>query len=114
VVWEDLGDGEWRSAIAVDEAKDLLIDGFKGRQAVTDGAAPALSLSRVQEAVIRNCRAVPGISTFLSLEGEETQGICLVNNDLRGAEIPITLGEGVCGDALDLDGTHQCHPKANT
>jgi polygalacturonase len=86
VVWEDLGHGEWQSAISVDEAKDLLIEGFKGRQAMPGAPTPAVLLRRVEGATLRHCRAEPGTSTFLGLADEETREILLVNNDLRGVQ----------------------------
>src|SRR5439155_24469873 len=69
VGWGDLRAGEWQSAIAVDEAKELFIDGFRGRTATPSAASPALSLSRVERAMIQHSRAEPGTGTFLGLAG---------------------------------------------
>jgi hypothetical protein len=88
VIWESPEAGEWRSAIAVEEAEQLLLDGFKGRQAKPESEEPAISFKQVQGALIRNCVAAPGTSTFLSLAGAETGEIRLLNNDLRSARQP--------------------------
>jgi hypothetical protein len=100
VTWGELGGGDWQSALAVDGAQDLLIDGFRGRQAALDGSHPAISLSRVDGALLRNCRAAPGTGTFLGLAGAETREIALLQNDLRRARTPNTRGDEVAREAL--------------
>jgi Glycosyl hydrolases family 28 len=113
VVWEDHPlrgrcppAGEWRSAVSVEEAEDLVIDGFRGRQALPEAgrrpspAPPAIALDRVAGALVRNCRAAPGTGTFLGLAGRETREICLANNDLRHAQTPHAREEAVPESAL--------------
>jgi hypothetical protein len=100
VGWSDLRAGEWQSAIAVDQAKELLIDGFRGRTASPDAALPAIALSRVEGAMIRHCRADPGTGTFLGLAGRETREVCLRDNDLRAAQRRYTQEPDVGSDAI--------------
>jgi hypothetical protein len=100
VIWDEVGAGDWQSAIAVDQAQDLWIDGFRGRQAVPGGPAPVIALHQVQGATIRRCRAEPGASTFLGLSGDKTREICLWNNDLRYAQRPHALAEEVGASML--------------
>src|SRR5262249_974890 len=104
VIWEGPGSGDWQSAIVVNQAQDLRIDGFRGRQAVPGGAAPAIALHQVEGALIRPCRAAPGTSTFLGLAGAETREIFLRNNDLRCARRPHALDETVSAGALREEG----------
>lgn len=66
------------------EVNDLVVDGFQGRQAM-DSGKPAVELSKVKNALFRNCVAPEGTGTFLKV-GEGCSRISLMNNDLGYAE----------------------------
>jgi hypothetical protein len=81
---EEPTSARWTSPLAVEDAADLSVDGFRG--ALPKGsAAPAISLARVDGAVIRDSRAMPGTGTFLSA-GDGVRDAVLMHNDLRGAK----------------------------
>jgi hypothetical protein len=54
VTWGELRAGEWQSALVVEEARDVLIDGFRGRSAAP--GRPAIDLRSVEGALMRNSR----------------------------------------------------------
>ena len=88
MIWENLGAGEWRSAVAVSDAQDLVIDGFQGRPAVVGSDEPAIALCRVERAALHDCRAAPGTRIFLACVETSMREIRLANNELSGDEMP--------------------------
>jgi hypothetical protein len=98
VTWGELRAGEWGSALAVEEARDLEIDRFRGRGATA--TAPAIHLRDVQEARIRNSRAPEGTGTFLSLSGPKTRDLLLAQNDLCRAQRPYQCEEDAAAEVL--------------
>jgi len=85
--------------------KGLELEGFSDRQANSQGgSAAAVALNRVEDAVIRNCRVLPGTGQFLSFAGENTRDILLIGNDSRRARIPYRLSREAPKDAVrELD-----------
>jgi polygalacturonase len=83
-IWNKPEKPEWGSAMRFVEVNDLVVDGFQGRQAM-DSGKPAVELSKVKNALFRNCVAPEGTGTFLKV-GEACSRISLMNNDLGYAE----------------------------
>ncbi|MGA2534258.1 MAG: glycosyl hydrolase family 28 protein [Candidatus Aminicenantales bacterium] len=102
VVWEKPLYDRWQSALSFEDVKWLVLDGVRARQAKDGGDAPAIVLRRVNDAVIRNCRADEGTGTFLFLSGRETSGIVLAGNDLRWAKTAFTLADGAGEKAVEI------------
>ena len=65
--------------------EDLVIDGFRGRQASPAGNAAAIALDRGKKATIRNSEAAEGTGVFL-LHSDVTDERLFVNNDLSRAK----------------------------
>jgi hypothetical protein len=102
VVWEKPLYDRWQSALAFEDIKGLVLDGVVARQAQDGGSAPAILLKRVDDALIRDCRAAEGTGTFILLSGRETKGIVLVGNDVRRAKTSFALADGAGEKALEI------------
>lgn len=84
VIMEEPTSARWTSPLAIEDAADVSVDGFRG--ALPKGSsAPTISFKRVEGAVIRDSRAAPGTRTFLEA-GEGVRDVVLMHNDLRGAK----------------------------
>jgi polygalacturonase len=94
VIWEKPLFEKWQSALAFEKIKGLILEGVSARQAQDGGAAAAILLREVDDAVIRNCRAAEGTATFLQFSGGGTRSIILAGNDLRKARTAFTLADG--------------------
>ena len=84
IAWEEPFYDRWRSALFLDEIRELEVRGFKGRQAGTGGGA-AVVLNQVEEAVIRQGRAAGGTDVFIEVRGDRSRDIAVLENDLRNA-----------------------------
>jgi hypothetical protein len=83
VVMEEPTSKRWTSTLVVEDAADISLDGFRGT--LPKGSkAPAVSLERVDGAVVRDSRAMAGTGTFLSA-GAGVKDVVLMHNDLRAA-----------------------------
>jgi len=102
IVWEGPASEKWRSALALDEVQDVVLDGITAAQSPAAESAPAVLMNQVDTAVVRNCRAAPGTGTFLLLTGEGTKDVLLERNDLRRALLPYSLKEGAKPESLKL------------
>jgi hypothetical protein len=92
VVWDEPSYGPWESALYLEDIRDLDLDDFRGGPAPGAAAAkPAVVLTNVEDALIRNCRSVPGTETFLYIRGERSRSIALSGNDFRAAKVPLRL-----------------------
>lgn len=100
VVWEEPSLPAWRSALCLEDACDLTLDGFTGRAAWPERGEPAVLLSRVSDALIRHARAPEGTRLFLKVTGRDSRGILLHANDLRRAGVMYQLDTGVPRGAL--------------
>ena len=102
VVWQEPASGKWRSGLAFEEVRDLVLDGVRTVQAPGAEDAPAVLLDRVEEAVVRDCRAADGTGVFLLLAGEGTRDVLFERNDLRKARLPYAFASGAKPQALRL------------
>jgi hypothetical protein len=98
--WEEPAAEKWTSAISVEDAKGVEIDGFCGRQAYLGRDVPAIVFKNVSDAMIRDSKAPEGTATFLKVTGHDSHGISLFGNDLRKAKAPIQLDTDVAKDAV--------------
>ncbi len=85
VVWEKPLYDKWRSALSFEDVRGLILDGVTARQAQDAPGEAAIVFRRVEDAVVRDCRAAEGTGTFLLLAGPETRGVVLSGNDFRRA-----------------------------
>jgi len=95
VYWEQPELVSWKSALYIEDASELVVDRFCGRQAKLGSGDAALVLNRVEGATIRDSRAPIGTATFLRVTGKSSKDIVLVGNDLRKANIPYVLDDNV-------------------
>src|SRR6185436_7497046 len=104
IVWDAPESAAWRSALAVEDARDLRVEGLSARQAPSS-KVPVVVLERVEGATLRACRALPGTSEFLHLAGDRNRDVLLLGNDLRAAAIPFGADSGApSADVLRSDG----------
>jgi hypothetical protein len=71
-------------AIYCEQFRDVLIDGFQGRQPHPNDKKAAIALCGGQDITIRNCKATKGTATFLQHENLADERL-FVNNDLSEA-----------------------------
>ena len=93
VHWEKPASDKWQSALYLEDIQGLELDGFSGGPANTK--FPAVVLSQVEDATIRNTRAEPGTSVFLDVKGDKSRGISVTGNDFRNARAPYRVSSEV-------------------
>jgi len=98
VIWDKPASAKWQSALRMEDAQDVELDGFGGRPA--GAGAPAIGFTNVDGATVRNSNAAPGTELFLDLAGAKTRGIRLIGNDLGPAKVPYRVGSGAQRDAV--------------
>jgi hypothetical protein len=90
ITWEKPEYQRWENAVLVENVQDLEVENLRARQAkINDRSGAALVLNQVQRAWVRSCRALPGTSIFLKIEGRDTRDILLDGNDLSLARKPV-------------------------
>ncbi len=87
IQWESNLPDYFSDGIHCEYFTDLNIDGFKGGPAQNGDSNAAIYLQHGHTVSIRNCEALPGTGTFLSLTDVEDQRL-FVNNDLLNAQHP--------------------------
>lgn len=93
VTWADGLPEFFSHGIQADNFRDLVIDGFTGRQAHSGDSRPVISLANGNMVTIRNCRADSGSGPFLGLTGMRNERL-FVNNDLSDAHTAFVNGSG--------------------
>jgi hypothetical protein len=93
LTWDDNLPDFFDHAVSCEHFRNLVIDGFRGRQPHAGGQKAALSLTDGQNVIIRNCVTVEGTGTFLSHSDLKDGGL-LVNNDLRAAKKTFAPDQG--------------------
>jgi len=92
VQWETEGaEPKWASAAVFRNVRDLVVDGFRGRQGLLVSPFPALLLEDVSDALIRESKAEPGCGTFLRVAGSGSANIRMRNNDLEQARLAVAF-----------------------
>jgi hypothetical protein len=101
IAWAEPYSPAWQSALTVDNAEDLLLDGITATQA-PGSATPVLDLKDVRRSRIQNCRALPGAATFLRFSGARTRDVGMVDNDLSKAQNPVEFSPEVDPGVISL------------
>ncbi len=83
--WEEPLHRFFSHGIECEDFQNLVIDGFRGRQAHVSNQAPVISLKNGSAATIRNCFAEEQSGTFLTLSNVSDQRL-FVNNDVVNAK----------------------------
>lgn len=86
VNWEKPASAKWQSALRLEDAEDVELEGFRGRPAAA--GFPTVQFTNVDGAAVRNSKALPGTAAFLGVAGAKSRGIRLSGNDLGGAGVP--------------------------
>ena len=84
VQWADAMPSYYSSALEIEDAQDLDLDGFQGRQAAIGSVTPVIALDRVNQVSICNSKALEGASTFLSTRRVTGERL-FEDNDLSNA-----------------------------
>ncbi|MCC7361657.1 MAG: right-handed parallel beta-helix repeat-containing protein [Anaerolineales bacterium] len=87
------------SALLIENAQGLTLEGVSAGPAPANLGAPAIVLRDVAGAVVADCRANPSSGAFLHLEGS-TQNVLLRGNDTRKAAQAVTRASGVAETAV--------------
>jgi polygalacturonase len=95
VYWDTPASPKWESALSLEEIRGLEIDGFSGRQAKLGGAASAIVMTNVENAMVRNCKAQSGTEQFARIAGGRSNGIVFFGNDLRQAKVSCSRDDAV-------------------
>ena len=85
--WADDLPGYFSDGIHCEHVNNLTIDRFIGRQPQKSGSGAAIALQHVSKVSIKNCEALEGTGTFLSIDDVKDQRL-FVNNDLTKAKNP--------------------------
>jgi hypothetical protein len=98
--WEKPFYDKWQSALSISDADGVQVDGFSGNAAWPERNIPALDLSRVTNATLRNMDAPQGTNVFLKIAGADTHDVHLIGNDFHQAKVPYQLDSDVKPDAV--------------
>ncbi|OGU26850.1 MAG: hypothetical protein A2X66_07965 [Ignavibacteria bacterium GWA2_54_16] len=102
VFWETPASKRWQSALSIEDARGVEVHNFSGAAGAVGSDVPVISLTRVEDAMIRNSVVREGTKTFLGLAGSGISNIVIQGNDLRRAAKPIVSSGDVAGDAVNL------------
>jgi polygalacturonase len=95
IVWQGEPAPMAGSALVIEEAEDLVLDGVSARQAQIGSDMPAIRLKNVRRGVVRNCVAQEGTGVFIRCSGRGTRRLVLDDNDMRRAVVPVALTKRV-------------------
>jgi hypothetical protein len=100
--WNQPEKAEWGSAVRFENAENIVIDGFKGRQSLGSGE-PAIRLKNVDDAYLHNCQAAELAGTFLKV-AEGCSNILFTNSDMRNASETVELNKNIPKNSLKVKG----------
>jgi polygalacturonase len=89
-----------RPAWVCDDAEDLEFFGCTASSA--SGSNPVIRFNNVRNALIHGCRSPETGGSFLRVEGESSQRISLMANDLAAAKEAFELGPGLRNEAVSF------------
>lgn len=89
---------EERPAIFCDDVKDLEVTGLRSASIV--GVQPVIKLTQTRRAFIQGCTAPAGTKAFLAVQGNKSQQVVLMNNNLVGAEKLVETDKDVPENAI--------------
>ena len=104
-----LEDADQRPAIVADDADGLDLVSF--RAAPPSAGQPLIHLNNVRQALINGARAFPGTGKFLRLQGQSTQNVHLVANDLSAIALPFDVDADVPPGAFLEHGNLMSDPR---
>lgn len=81
--WATPHAGDWRSALRVENADGILLDGVRASPSPHAPDAPAISLHGVTDVTVRHCKTLAGTRTFLHTEAMDAGEVTLIDNDVR-------------------------------
>lgn len=96
--WNQPENPEWGSPVRFENAENIEISGFKGRQSL-DSGKPVIRLTNVEGATIHDCQAVESSGTFLEV-AEGCKEILYTDNDLRRASNSLLVSDQVGKDEV--------------
>ncbi len=88
----DLAGPDLRPAVICDDVEDLEISGFCAQG--NRKADCLIRLDQTRQAFIHGCRPLSYVETFLRVEGQRSQGITLIGNELSKAKSVVKIGGG--------------------
>ena len=86
VEWADDVPSFFTHAIEAESFRELVVDGFRGRQAQKTGSA--IRLAGGEDAVVRDSRAAAGTDTFVEATAVTGRTV-FTGNDVRAARQPV-------------------------
>jgi hypothetical protein len=105
--WGTPASAKWTSALGLQDIDGLNLDNISARQAQLGTATAAITLSRVQNATIRNSSPQTGTETFMNFTGTTTSNILIYSNDFSNAKTAYTtdgtFGAGVIRSELNVN-----------
>ena len=102
----DLGfeDQDLRPALAFDDAQDVDLSGLHAQS--TASSHSLIWLKQVRGAVVRGCRPHVKTRTFVRLDGDGSDNVAIMCNDLSNVEHVLELGAEVKKDAVHESNNH--------
>ncbi len=96
--WNQPEKAEWGSPVRFENAENIEIAGFKGRQSL-GSENPVIRLKNVAGAYVHDCQAAVGAGTFLEV-AEGSKDILFMNNDLRQSTTSLFISEKVMNNEV--------------
>lgn len=75
--------------------EEVTVDRFRGNRKVPNGELATFSFKQCRNVLIRGCQALPQRAAFLRLEGDKTQRVSVIGNDLSEAKEPFEFGKDI-------------------
>jgi polygalacturonase len=94
VFWDEPRSPQWKSALDVEDAEGLSIEGLRARPGDASAREAVVRLATVRGALLRGCTSGACAAEFLRLCGTQCRDVQLLANDLRRAAIP-WIEEGI-------------------
>ncbi len=96
------GPNEERPAIFCDDVKNVEIDALRSQAIV--GTQPVVKLVQTKQALVRGCWAPTDTNAFLEVQGDKSEGIVLMDNNLATAKQAAQSGPDVSETAIATSG----------
>ncbi len=81
VQWDVSAEEKWQSALAVENARGLTIDGFRGQAGGALNKYPVIALHNVQDARVQGVESTDDADVLIRVSGSKTQSVNFTNND---------------------------------
>jgi len=94
----NLSSKDMRPAIVCDDVENLEICDLRAESNLESECL--IRLCQTRQAFIHGCRPINDIETFLHVEGQKSQGITLIANDLNKAKSAVQLSQGAKSQAV--------------